>query len=182
LRFFFRSTIPPFRRVLLVESGGRHLLEDILPGICGLHQELERCDIVTCFPGVPRNFDPARGRVYRVADYAGREGRKRLYKELGAADYSILGIICSGEAIMTKWKWVLAWKLRAKLFVLNENCDYFWCDRTNLGIMKNLALYRAGLAGEEGLATLARLALLPFTLTYLLLFAGVEHWKRRQRR
>lgn len=166
--------------MLLVESGGRHLLEDLLPGVCH-HPELERCDIVTCYPGQPRNFDPARGRIYRVADYAGRQGRKRLYQELRSSGYTVMGIICSGEPIMTKWKTVLAWKVPAKLFCLNENCDYFWFDRANLAAIRHLFLFRAGLTGEEGLWNLASLALFPFTISYLLLYAGYEHLKRRLR-
>ncbi len=110
-----------------------------------------------------------------------REGRKQLYRLLDANHYDICGMICSGEPIMTKWKWVLAARLPAKLFVLNENGDYFFADRSNLGIIQHFFLYRAGLTGAGAVATLLRLALFPLTLTYLLLYAATAHLGRRVR-
>jgi len=178
LRYFISQEIPPFRRVLLVESGSRYLFEDMLAGIYDLHGENERVDLITCFPGVPKGFDMARGEVFRVTDYIGRPARKAFYAKLTAGGYDVIGIICSGEAIMTKWKWALAWQVPAKLFVLNENGDYFWVDRGQLGTIKHFALYRAGLSGSGGVTTLLRLALFPFTFAYLLLFAAYVHLRR----
>ena len=164
--------------MLLVESGSRYLFESMLPGLYGNHAENERVDLVTCFPGLPREFDTSRGEVFRVTDYHGRPARKAFYAKLGAGDYDVIGIICSGEAIMTKWKWALAWEVPAKLFILNENGDYFWVDRGQLGTIKHFALYRAGLSGAGGVTTLLRLALFPFTFAYLLLFAAYVHLRR----
>lgn len=179
MRHFFSHYVPYFRRVLVVESGSRHLLEELLPGIYDSHPTtLERVDLVTCYPGAPRGFDATRGEIHRVTDYSGRRGRKALYRLLRAKGYDIQGIVCSGEPIMTKWKWALALRVPAKLFVLNENCDYFWFDLTEWRTIKRFALYRAGLSGAEGVATLARLALFPFTFTFLLLFAAYVHARR----
>jgi hypothetical protein len=33
---------------------------------------------------------------------------------------------------MTKWKWMLAARLPGKVFVVNENGDYFWLDHGHL--------------------------------------------------
>ena len=181
MRFLLSPHIPPFRRVLLIESGSRYLLEDLIPGIFATHPECEAVDLVTCFPGLPSTFDPARGRVFRVWEYAGRARRRVLYQELAARQYSICGVICSGEPIMTKWKWALAWKLPAKVFILNENGDYFWLDRTNWRTVRHFVFFRLGLSGMAGVRTLAGLAALPFTLTYLLIYAACVHLRRKAR-
>src|SRR3712207_2056888 len=122
---FIRQRIPPFRRVLLVESGSRDLIESLLPGLYDLYPS-GRFDLVTCYAGVPKAFRADRGDVFRVGDYVGRPGRKRLYRELRPRAYDVIGIICSGEPLMTKWKWALVWHVPAKVFILNENGDYFW--------------------------------------------------------
>src|SRR5438309_1166788 len=82
--------------------------------------------------------------VYRVTDYAGPAARKKLYAELAARGYPLAGIICAAEPIMTKWKWMLAARLRAKVFVVNENVDFFWLDWGHLRMIGHFALFRAG--------------------------------------
>src|SRR5437588_6255265 len=174
MRHFLSKSIPPFSRVLLVESGRRELLESLLDGIYEIHPGM-KADLVTCYAGVPRNFRTAPGEVYRVTDHSGRSGRKNLYKQLAANRYTVIGIICSAEPIMTKWKWMLAARLPAKVFVLNENGDYFWLDYGHWSIIQHFALFRAGLAGPDAVRTLARLALFPFTLLFLLSYAATVH-------
>src|ERR1043166_4071131 len=90
LRYFFRRRVPPFTRVLLVESGSRRLIEYMIPILYEAHGDQIDIDLVTCFAGVPAGL---RGKVYRVSDYAGPEGRKRLYGDRGRAEHTILGII-----------------------------------------------------------------------------------------
>jgi hypothetical protein len=164
--------------VVLVESGSRYLLEHLLPGIYANHPANERVDLITCFPGLPKGFDESRGTVYRTTDYQGRARRRQLYEQLRSTGYDILGLICSGEPIMTGWKWTLALQVPAKTFILNENGDYFWLDRGQWKTIRHFVLFRAGLSGAEGVATLTRLALFPFTFTYLLLFAAYIHTRR----
>ena len=162
----------------MVESGPRQLFNRLIAGLYQTYGDQLAIDLVTCYAGVPENF---RGTVYRVTDYAGPAGRKRLYAELGAAQYPIVGIICSGVPIMTKWKWVLAARLPAKVFVLNENADYFWLDWAHWRVMAHFALFRAGLTGTVAIPTIARLLFFPVTLTYLLLYAGAVHLRRKIR-
>jgi hypothetical protein len=181
VRYFLSQHIPPFRRVLLVESGSRYLLDDLLPGLYATHPEIERVDLVTCFPGAPAAFDAGRGEVLRVYNYVGRAARKGLYALLKQRQYDVLGLICSGEAIMTKWKWALAWQTPAKVFVLNENGDYFWADRGQLGTIRHFLLYRAGLTGSSAVSTVTELVLFPFALSYLLMFAAYVHLRRKAR-
>jgi hypothetical protein len=180
VRHFFSRRIPDFDRVLVIESGSRHLLEDLLPGIYAHHlPALRHLDLVTCYANLPKAFDPSRGEVFRVTDFQGRAARKRLYRQLAARNYSVCGIVCAGQPIMTKWKWMLASRLPAKVLILNENGDYFWLDWSQWRTLRHFALFRAGLAGAGAVRTLALLAMFPFTLAYLLLYAATAHLKRK---
>ncbi len=182
MRYFFRRRLPEVGRVLLVESGSRYLLEGLISSIRSSFGEDIFVDLVTCYPGLPKGFHPHNTNVYRVTDYRGPEGRRRLYRELAANRYSIAGIICSAEPIMTKWKWALTLRLPAKVFVLNENGDYFWLDWGHYKAIRQFVLFRAGLAGAGAVRTLARLVFFPFTLSYLLLYAGTAHFRRSLRK
>jgi len=178
VRYFLSRRLPEAESILLVESGSRGLLEQLAPKLRETWGEGVPIDLVTCYARMPQGFPEERTRVYRVSGYRGREGRRKLYRELARIRYSYVGIVCSGEPIMTKWKWALALRLRAKIFVINENCDYFWLDRGHLGPMRELVLFRSGLAGAGAVRTLARIFSLPFTLAYLLLYATVVHARR----
>lgn len=163
---------------MLVESGSRHLIENVIPSLRGLFGAQVEIDLVTCYPGVPRGFD---GQVFRVTDYGGAAGRTRLLADLAARDYKIAGIICSSEPIMTKWKWWLAARLPAKIFILNENGDYFWFDWGQRRTIVRFVTYRAGLTGAAAVPTLIRFLLFPLTLAYLILYAGTVHLRRKLR-
>lgn len=179
MRFFLRRRIPPFRRVLLVESGSRALFENLLRSLNQSYPDMQ-ADLVTCYAGVPENFRE-QGRVYRVTDYAGPKARRTLYAELAANQYDIAILICSGEPIMTKWKFMLGARLKAKLLILNENGDYFWFDRSNLGIIREIVLIRSGLYGADATRTLLRLVAFPFAFLYLVAYAATVHLRRKLR-
>jgi hypothetical protein len=140
-----------------------------------------KADLITCYAGLPQNFLPERGAVYRVTDYPNSRARKKLYSLLAANGYAVVGIICSADPIMAKWKWVLAARLPGKVFILNENGDYFWVDRGHLSNIRHFILFRAGLTGAGAVRTLVRLALFPFTLIYLILYAATIHLRRKLR-
>jgi len=168
----------PAGRILFVESGSREISERLLPTLWRNHGA--SVDIVTCFPGVPQGLLPG-ATVFRTGDYQGRSGRKRLYRELRARHYALLGILCSGERIMTRWKWALALQIPAKIFIVNENADYFWLDYAHRGVLTHFAFLRSGLTGIGGLRTLARLIAFPFTLAWLGAYAGWVHSRRALR-
>ena len=180
MRYFLSKAMPPFDRVLLVESGSRLLFEDMLSGLYEKHPNLQ-ADLVTCYAGLPEHFRSERGRAYRVADYPDSNTRKGLYAELSSNRYNVIVIICAAQPIMTKWKWMLALRIPAKLLVLNENCDYFWFDRGHTAIIWSFILYRAGLSGAGAVRTMARLLVFPFALLYLILFAATVHVRRKLR-
>jgi hypothetical protein len=176
MRRFLSPRIPPLERVLLVESGSRRLYENLLPG---LYSQTSRVDLLTCFAGLPDHFRESSGRVYRTAEYPGSSARRALYRELSRNNYSTLGIICSGEPIMTRWKWAAVAQVPAKVFILNENGDYFWLDRANWRTALHFIAFRSGLSGAGAVTTLARVLVFPVTLLYLLLFAAFVHIRRK---
>lgn len=180
MRYFLSKKAPPFSRVLLVESGSRQLLEDLLSGLYEVHPHMT-ADLVTCYAGTPVHYRTDRGKVYRVTDYPDPASRRRFYAELAANRYDVCGLICSAEPIMTKWKWMLAARLPAKVFILNENGDYFWLDRGHWNSVRHFMLFRAGLSGAGAVRTILRLLLFPFTLLYLVLFAATVHLRRKLR-
>lgn len=182
MRYFFSRRQPRATRILLIESGSRHLLETLMPGLRKTYGQDMRIDLVTCYAGLPQGCDPATTTAYRVTEYRDAASRGKLYSELAANRYSILGAICSAEPIMTKWKWVIAARIPAKVFVLNENGDYFWLDYGHWPSIRHFVLYRAGLAGAGAVRTLGRLVLFPFTLLYLLMCAAVAHLGRAFRK
>ncbi|MBI2684827.1 MAG: hypothetical protein HYX27_00810 [Acidobacteria bacterium] len=181
MRFFFSRHVPPFDRVAIIESGSRQLLEDLLPGLYQIYGDGMQLDLITCYAGTPKAFRAERGQVFRITDYPGRAGREQIVAELKARNYNIMGMICSAEPIMTKWKWMLALRLPGKVFLLNENGDYFWMDRGHLDILAHFALFRSGLAGAGAVLTIGRVILFPFSLLYLLVFAGMVHLRRKAR-
>ena len=182
MRYFLSGRLPRVTSILLVESGTRGLIEGLIPGLRQAWGDQIHIDLVTCYATLPKGFEAHNTRLYRVVDYRGRAARGRLYRELASNDYSLVGIICSGEVVMAKWKWVIALRLAAKVFIINENGDYFWFDRMHLGAIRQFVLYRSGLAGSGAVRTLVRLISFPFTLMYLVLYATSAHARRALRK
>jgi len=182
VKYFFTRRLPDVDSILLVESGSRGVLEKVVPGLRQTWGAGVRIDLVSCYANLPQGFDAATTSVYRVSDYRGREGRRKLYRELRGRHYSLMGIVCSEEPLMLKWKWALTARVPAKVFVINENGDYFWLDRMHLKPIRNFVLLRAGLAGSGAVRTLARVVSFPFTLLFLLLYATTVHTRRALRK
>jgi hypothetical protein len=182
VRYFLTGRLPEVSAILLVESGRRAILEGVIPGLRKMWGDSIPIDLVTCYDSLPEGFRAETTAIYRVADYRGRENRRKLYCALAKKRYALAGIICSAEPVMTKWKWALALRLPVKIFVINENSDYFWLDRKHLGTIWQLVLLRAGLAGPGAARTMACLISFPFTFLYLLLYATIVHTRRALRR
>ena len=163
--------------MLLIESGSRSLLEDILPHLRTVRGPGVAIDLVTCYAGLPEGLGPETI-VYRVTDYGSPQGRGELIRLLRSREYSIAGMICSAEPIMTKWKWLIAVRIPAKIFILNENGDYFWIHRDNAANIREFSLVRLGLSGAGAIRTLGRLLVFPFSVLFLLLYAFTAHTGR----
>jgi hypothetical protein len=181
VRYFLTRREPPLTRILLIESGSRSLLEGIIPHLRTVWGEGVPIDLVTCYAGLPEGFGPET-LVYRVTDYGSTEGRKQLIRVLLIHEHSIAGMICSAEPIMTKWKWMIAVRLPAKVFVLNENGDYFWIHRDNAAAMRQFLQVRLGLSGAGAIRTIGRLLIFPCSVLFLLLYAFAAHAGRFARK
>ena len=177
MRYFLSRRTPPITRVLLIESGSRSLIEGLLPHLRATWAADIPIDLVTCYAGLPAGFGPETI-VYRVTDYGSREGRQELVRQLRARNYAIAGMICSAESIMTKWKWLIALRIPAKVFILNENGDYFWVNREQSATIREFCLIRLGLSGAAAVRTIGRLLIFPFSLLFLLLYAFNAHTGR----
>jgi hypothetical protein len=178
LRYFFYPHIPDCRRLLLIESGSRQLIEKVIPYLYDLFGQDVEIDLVTCYAGEPAGVN---GRIFNVNDYGGPAGRNALWADLAQREYLVTGVLCAAEPIMTKWKWWLAAKVPAKIFIINENADYFWVDRWHFTQLRRFVVYRLGLTGATALPALVRLVCFPFTLAWLLLYAGTVHLRRKIR-
>ena len=181
MRYFLSRRDPPLTRLLLIESGSRSLIEGILPHLRTVWGPEVPIDLVTCYPGLPAGLGPE-AIVHRVTDYASPRRRRELIRLLRSRRYSIAGMICSAEPIMTKWKWLIALRVPAKIFILNENGDYFWLHRTSIAAIRQFSMVRVGLSGTGGLRTIGRLILFPFSVLFLLLYAFAAHSGRLMRR
>lgn len=180
MRYFLSRRDPPLTRLLLIESGSRSIIEGILPHLRTLWGPEAPIDLVTCYPGLPAGFGPD-GDVYRVNEYSSPQRRRELIRLLRSRRYSIAGVICSAEPIMTKWKWLIVAGVPAKIFVLNENGDYFWLHRTSIAAIRQFCLVRLGLSGTGTARTIGRLILFPFSVAFLLLYAFAAHSGRFMR-
>jgi hypothetical protein len=178
VRYVLSGRLPEASSILLVESGSRGILEKVIAGLRRSWGADVPIDLVSCFANLPLGLDARTTRVFRVSDYRGRQARAQLYRELRARNYTMMGIVCSDEPLMLKWKWALALRVPVKIFIINENADYFWLDREHLKIIRRFALSRTGLAGTGAVRTLARVFSFPFALCYLLLYAAVVHARR----
>jgi hypothetical protein len=174
VRYFFTRRDPAHTRLLLIESGSRSLAESMLPNLHRSFGPDTPIDLVTCYAGLPAGYAPDTV-VYRVTDYSSKEGRRELIRLLRGREYSTACMICSAESIMTKWKWLIALRVPAKFFILNENGDYFWVHRENLATIRQFVLVRAGLSGAGAIRTIGRLLIFPFSVLFLLLYAFAAH-------
>jgi len=178
LRHFLRTNIPDCSRILLIESGPREVIERVIVHARNQFGPDVEIDLVTCYAGEPAGFH---GRVSNVNDYGGAAGRDALWKDLAQRNYCAAGVVCAAVPIMTKWKWWLAWKTPAKIFIINENADYFWLDRAHLRQLRKFVTHRLGISGSAAVPSLVRLIFFPVTLAYLLLYAGTVHLRRKIR-
>lgn len=182
---YLTASYPEFRRVILVESGPRSVLEAAIPRLGNVFGPQTAFDLVTCYTSRPSTLS-ADATIWRTADHRSGEDRDRLLREINATGASAVAIVCSGHPIMTRWKWWLAWRLPMKVLVINENADCFWLDAAHLASARSMALVRAGLSGngvsaDTGGRTLLRLAVFPLGLAYLLIYASVVHVRRSLR-
>jgi hypothetical protein len=180
MRYLLSRRQPPGTRLLLIESGSRSLAESLLPHLTSSWGSDYAIDLVTCYGGLPSGLPPEAD-VFRVSDYGTPYLRRELIRQLRSRDYAYTGMICSAEPIMTRWKWLIAFRVPAKVFIVNENGDYFWLHRENAAMVREFALVRLGLSGAGAIRTFGRLLLFPFTILFLTSYAIWVHARRKLR-
>ena len=99
VRYFLTRRLPEANSILLVESGSRGLVERLIPSLRATWGDEISIDLVTCYPTLPRGFEPQNTHLYHIAEYRGSAGRTRLARELAAKRYALLGIVCSDERL-----------------------------------------------------------------------------------
>jgi hypothetical protein len=124
--------------------------EKSLPSMYG---HCSRVNVVTCFGSPPTSFDASKGHIYDIADYRGPADHDEAEMgDRGAA---------SGRAVHHQ---------RERGLVLGGP-----------GELENgppLCSLSRGLSGADAVRTLTQLAIFPFTVLYLLLWAGWANAKR----
>lgn len=178
VRYFLRRGVPEPSRILLIESGSRHLTETVIPRIRSHFGDAVSIDLVTCFLKGPDALVGSSTRIYNVNHYPTSMRRLRLLGKLRAERHPVAAVVCSGERTLARWKWVLVAALPAKVLVINENADYFWLDRGHWPAIRQFVKHRAGLADAGIIRSLARIIAFPFTFLYLLLYATAVHFRR----
>lgn len=177
MRGIFSRRHPSFDRLLIVESGSRHITEELLPHFYEV-QASRSIDLLTCYPGAPENFDQTRGAVYSVQNQAVARSRRQFLRKIAGAPYTVVAIICEGTPILERWKWLIALRTPAKLLIVNEHAGYFFLDYWHREIAKVLFSQRAGFRQRINFRLVAELVLVPFTILYLILYAAYVHARR----
>jgi hypothetical protein len=179
---------PSFSCVLLIESGPRKVTEQFLPFLYQVKGAV-RVDLLTCYNAPPRAFDFDRGVVYSVNDQEVRQDRTAFIRKLSSGPYTVLALMLTGLPIMTRWKWMLAFRSSARLIAVNEEAKYFGLEIWNHRSMGRMLLQRlnpfADYTRDSLAAMLVRfllgLFIAPFTIAYLLLYTGFVHVRRALR-
>jgi hypothetical protein len=87
-------------------------------------------------------------------------------------------MLCTGDDIMTKWKWAAVLRVPAKVMIVNESADTFWLDRGHIRELRGMARDRIGSAWLLPLEIAYQVIALPFTIFILVGFAAVVHGRR----
>jgi hypothetical protein len=176
LRRFWSLATPPLRRVLLIESGSREYAENWLRWL--YTENANACvDLLTCFDGQPACLH--NGAVFRTQDYVDKPSRRALIDEFRRNRYDVIAVMCTGEPVMTKWKWYIAAAVPAKILIVNENADWFWLHRDQWSTVWKFASARLGLTGAGAARAPMQLVALPFSLTYCIAATLYFHLRRR---
>jgi hypothetical protein len=183
LLFLLSRWTPKLDRVLVIESGARPAAERFLTRLY-IEEPAHLVDLLTCYGSAPAAFDPARGQIFYTHRAQSGGARAELFRGFRAADYSAVCMLCTGDDIMTKWKWAAAVRVPAKVMIVNENADTFWLDRGHIRELKGMARDRVGSAWLMPLRIAYQILAFPFTVSVLLTFAAVVHgrrlWRLRQ--
>lgn len=175
MRWFLSGRVPDPARILLVESGSRHLLERAVAEMIR-HFPNARFDLCTCFPGVIETVPV--DHVWRVNEARSFGAKLGLARAVVRTRPPIAALLFSAEPVMFNWKVLLLALLPSKIIVINEHGDFFWLDRKNLKILRSFVGARLGVGGDAFLRAIFQLLVFPFTFLYLVFYALVTYLAR----
>ncbi|MCZ2156987.1 MAG: hypothetical protein LC114_24340 [Bryobacterales bacterium] len=181
MRCIFRNPSSEMNPVLLVESGPRELSLRFLPILRKVCGKSVGVDVFSCLPPPEGNTALGIRDFYRSQDFQKRTERTDLIRKLRANRYQVIVLLCANSPLLSRWKWVLALRLPAKVLIANENADCFWLDAAHWRPAKSMLAERFGLRGSGFLKLFAQLLLFPWVLLYLIAFALVVNALSRLR-
>jgi hypothetical protein len=185
MRWFLSRAVPQPTRVLLLESGPRAVAERLIPRLREVFGQEIPIDLLTCLPSNPaslrRESGARRPQVWRVTDCPDRRSRWRLLREIRSRGYPVTAVLCADSPLMASWRTAALFLLPSKFLIVNENADFFWLDRGHWRNLLQLWMHRSGVFEESAVRAAARLAAFPFTLVFLMGYAGYVHAVRRVR-
>lgn len=177
LLFLLSRWTPKLERVLVIESGARDAAEQFLARLYK-EEPARLVDLLTCYGSPPAAFDSTRGKIFYTQKAQNGGARRELFRAFRASRYTAVCMLCTGDDIMTKWKWSAAARVPAKVLIVNENADTFWLDRGHLRELRGMAHDRIGSAWLIPLRIAFQVAAFPFTVSILLGFAALAHGRR----
>ncbi len=181
MRYFFSPRIPAAPRILLVESGSRHILERASRSL-GAMFPTAQFDLCTCFADLPAT--PVAGAwhdVWRVTDAHGLSAKLAMALRIARSRPPVAAMLMTGEPIMFHWKMAFLVLLPSKLILVNENGDFFWLDRSNLAPLRQFVGARWGGGGEDAFRGLFRILLFPLVFLFLLISGALTYLGRWMR-
>ena len=185
MRWFLSRGVPPVTRVLLVESGPREVAERLIPRLREVFGAHTPIDLMTCLPEVPNSLPAAPDglgpQVWRVSERHDRRARWGLLREIRARRYPVTAVLCANSPLMASWRTAALLLFSSKFLIVNENADFFWLDRGHWRNLLAMFMHRSGVLEESAVRAVARLVAFPFTLVFLLAYAGWVHVARTAR-
>ena len=182
MRWFLSRSVPEPSRVLVIESGPRDVAERLIPRLREVFGPQTPIDLLTCLPADPVSLAAelrvGEPRVWRVIDCADRRSRWRLLREIRSRRYPITAVVCANSPLMASWRTAALFLFPSKFLIVNENSDFFWLDRGHWRNLLQLWMHRSGVFEESAVRAAARLAAFPFSLVFLLGYAGYVHIAR----
>ena len=150
MRYFLSRRIPPTDSILLVESGSRSLVEkaDSRPaGDLGRRHPHRPGHLLLQTPaGIPAGDYPRLPRHRLPRQSRAPEALPRTRAEpLFADGHRLLRRAPDDQVEVGRWPCAF----RAKIFIINENGDYFWLDRGHLDPLRAICAFalRSGRRG-----------------------------------
>jgi hypothetical protein len=177
MRFALSRRTPSFDRILLIESGRRQVCERFLLHLYHVRQA-KHVDLLSCYTDAPVGFDTNRGRAFFTHQATTASARNNLFRNLRKRGYSAVCVLCTGDPIMTKWKWMAAARVPSKVLIVNENTDFYWLDIHHWRNANAMLRHRMGLHGSGPFRVLADVFAFPVALTLLIAYAAGVHARR----